>query len=153
MVSYIQGRRDALGDLIAALKHEDAAVRMRAADVAEKISVQHPEWFQAYAGRLLALAETTEQQEIRWHMAQMFPRLKLAPPRRRRAVAALFKYLDDRSRIVQVSAITALVDLSLEEPALRRRVTPLVLRAARSEAPSVRARAKKLLARLSQAPH
>lgn len=150
VVSHILRHRETLGELIEALEHEDPIVRMRAADVAEKISKQHPDWLRPYAQRFVALAGNSTQQEIRWHLAQMLPRLRLSPSQRRRALAALLGYLDDQSRIVQVSALTALVEFSCRDPGLKSRVAPLVARAVRSGTPSLRARAKKLLAQLRQ---
>jgi hypothetical protein len=63
----------------------------------------------------------------------------------------LFNYLDDQSRIVRVSALTALVAFSQQDLQLKSRVAPRVARAAKSGSASVRARAKELLVQLSQA--
>jgi hypothetical protein len=57
--------------------HEDPGVRMRSADAVEIISRQHPEYLQPHKNFLLTEVIHQSQQEIRWHIAQIFPRLAL----------------------------------------------------------------------------
>ena len=54
--------------------HEDSLVRMRAADAAEKISVKCPEYLKPFKKKLLNEIAKSEEQEVRWHVAQMIPR-------------------------------------------------------------------------------
>jgi hypothetical protein len=56
----------------------------------------------------------------------MPPRLDLTKTERRRAEAILLAYLEDKSRIVQTFAVQTLAGLSIRDPALRRRVLPLI---------------------------
>lgn len=46
VVRQILAKPELVPELIAGLFHTDAVVRMRCADVAEKVSASHPEWFQ-----------------------------------------------------------------------------------------------------------
>lgn len=62
-------------EIIDGMTHSDLLIRMRCADVAEKVSARHPEWLQCYKRRLLGLAASATEQELRWHLAQMLPRL------------------------------------------------------------------------------
>jgi hypothetical protein len=62
-------------EVMAELIHEDPVVRMRCADLAEKVSRSCAEWLQPYKWKLLAVAEGAIDKEIRWHLAQMLPRL------------------------------------------------------------------------------
>jgi len=64
-------------EIIAGFSHDDPLVRMRCADVAEKVSLKHPQWLQPYKRKLLQLAAHSAEQEMRWHLAQMVPRLGL----------------------------------------------------------------------------
>jgi len=50
----------------------DPRVRMRSADVLEKVSSKHPEYLQSFKSRLINEISKIEQQEVRWHVAQMF---------------------------------------------------------------------------------
>ncbi len=67
-----------------------------------------------------------EQQEVRWHVAHMLPRLDLDVAERRQALAILRAYLADHSKIVKTFAMQAMAGLALQEPALKPQVIPLL---------------------------
>jgi HEAT repeat protein len=127
-----------------AIGDDDPLVRMRAADAIEKVSARRPELLKPYGRRLLDLGQI-DQQEVRWHVAQMLPRVPLTAPQRRRAVALLDSYLDDDSAIVRTWALDALARVGADDPDLRRRVLPLVRSATETGTPAMRARGRKLL--------
>src|SRR5215470_15912758 len=64
-------------ELIQCLWSNDLIVRMRAADAAEKVSAVHPELLRPHKAALLGLLIEAEQIELRWHLAQIIPRLFL----------------------------------------------------------------------------
>lgn len=130
--------------LVGALAHEEPIIRARAADVLEKVSVHHPEWLFEHK-RALQAAMRQEQQEVRWHMAQIAPRLRWAPRQRARIVAWLMECMGHESRIVRACALTALAEMAADDPALRVRVRNLLTKAIASPIASLRARARKLL--------
>ena len=84
MVAQNPGR---VVELVECLWDPDACVRMRAADALEKASRGKAEILEAHKAELLGLFAEAEQQEVRWHLAQIVPRLPLsmsnvtAPPR------------------------------------------------------------------------
>jgi hypothetical protein len=130
-----------------ALEHEDPVVRMRAADALEKATATHPGLLAPYAARLLGVAEWADQQEVRWHVAQLLPRLPLNESELARAASALRAYLSDRSAIVRTFSLQALHDLSERNPALRAEAQSLLEAAARKGSPAERSRARRLLAK------
>ena len=132
-------------ELIACLWHKNPIVRMRAADAAEKVSAKRPDLVQRYKSELLGLLAVTEQIEVRWHLAQMVPRLKLTARERQRAAGALRHYLDDRSSIVRTFALNALVELSRYDETLRPEAKQLVEEALHSGSAAMKARARQLL--------
>ena len=135
-------------ELIACLWNENPLIRMRAADVAEKVSARRPELLQRYKPQLLGFLAETEQIELRWHVAAMIPRLQLTPGERRRAFAGLQRYLDDRSSIVKTFALQALFDLAQNESASRESVRQLLEAALQTGTPAMKARARHLLKKL-----
>ena len=137
-------------EIIAGLSDDDPLVRMRCADVAEKVSLKHPEWLRPHKRKILRLAALAAEQEMRWHLAQMVPRLTLDRGERRRAEAIMLGYLDDRSRIVKTFAMQALFDLAIDDKAQRQRFVPLFNELARSGSPAMRARARKLIRALTR---
>jgi hypothetical protein len=137
-----------LTDVVSGFTHDDPVVRMRCADVAEKVSVVHPDWLQPHRRALVSFAELVQEKEVRWHMAQMLPRLKLSAARRRAVIALLFKYLDDGSAIVKTFSMQALFDMSESDAVLRARVLPVIEAALETGSGAMRSRARKLLAQL-----
>jgi hypothetical protein len=135
-------------EIVAGLSASDALLCMRCADVAEKVSSVHPEWREPYKKIILDLAECAEQKELRWHLAQIVPRLRLAAAERAKAVQLLFGWLDDPSKIVKTFALDALAGFAQKDANLRRRLKPLLENARRSGSPAMRVRASKLLHRL-----
>ena len=137
------------GALFEGLSHDDPLVCMRAADALEKITVQRAEWLKPYKKRLLAIAAMTDRQELRWHIAQMLPRLALTRTETNEAVELLRRYLDDSSSIVRTFSLQALADLSDHDENLREDVIGLLRRALRTGTPAMKSRARKLLKRLA----
>jgi hypothetical protein len=144
VVAHILKHRASLEALMDAIDCDDPVVRMRATDAAEKIAAKRPEWMARRADRLIRIAEASCQQEVRWHMAQIFARLDLTPDQTRAATEIMFRYLNDDSRIVRVSAITALASFASNDVRLRAKVMPLIEEMAKTGSPAERARARKL---------
>jgi hypothetical protein len=128
---------------------DDPVVRMRTADAVEKISAQRPHLLQAYKSRLLQEVARSEQQEVRWHVAQMLPRLDMSGEEREAAVGILVGYLDDDSRIVKTFSMQALADLAGVDASLRPRIVPLLEGLTETGSPAMRSRGRKLLRTLS----
>ncbi len=133
-----------VGWLVAALDDHDPLVRMRAADALEKATVRDAAPLQPHKRFLLRLAASSQQQELRWHLAQLLPRLKLRSAQRRSAALTLRGYLADRSAIVRTFALQGLTDLALQDASLRPLARHWVRWAAREGTPAMRARAKRL---------
>jgi len=97
----------------------DPLVRMRSADAVEKITVRHPEYLAPYKTLLLGPVACQEQQEVRWHVAQMVSRVKWSAAERKKVLRILETYLNDKSSIVKTCGMQALADLARQAPAMR----------------------------------
>jgi hypothetical protein len=137
-------------ELIAGLWSDNTVVRMRAADAAEKVTRTNPELLQPHKKELLGLMMESSQQELRWHLAAMVPRLTLSNKERPHVVSVLNSYLEDRSSIVKTFALQGLADLASDDPGLRPPVLELLLHATRHGTPAMKARSRKLLARMER---
>lgn len=120
-------------------------LRMRAADAAEKVTVQKPRLLVPFKAELLGLLSEAEQKELRWHLALMIPRLSLTRPERRRVGEELKRYLEDSSSIVKTFALQGLTEIAADDAALRPQVRELLEQSVRTGTPAMRARARKLL--------
>ncbi len=137
-------------ELMAGLWSTDPLIRMRAADAAEKVTRNRGELLQPYKEELLGLMVETEQQELRWHLAAMVPRLQLNTKQRNLATSLLIGYLDDRSSIVKTFALQGLAELAQNDPSIRPGVMEILREAARNGTAAMKARSRKLLLRLER---
>jgi len=127
---------------------DDPVVRMRAADAVEKITARHPEYLQPYKTKLIQQVSKIEQQEVRWHVAQMIPRLELSGEERKVVVEILLGYLHDESKIVKTFSMQALADLAERDASLRSQVIPLLEEITKTGSPAMKSRGRKLLEKL-----
>ena len=132
-------------EVFGALYSDDPVLRMRAADAVEKASRRHPERLHPHKHALLGELAGIEQQEVRWHRAQMLPRLPLDDAEKARAVEILESFLVDKSTIVRVNSLEALVRLAQGDAALEARVRRRLTDALEKGRPAEKARARKLL--------
>ena len=150
VVAAVRKKPDLFKDLVNGLFDENPVVRMRAADAMEKISLDNPQSLQPFKTELIRLAQQTQQQELRWHTAQMIPRLKLTPKESATVTDILFDYLNDKSKIVVTFAIQALSDLALTKGDASARVIRAIEKLTRTGSPAIQSRGKKLLPKLKK---
>jgi HEAT repeat protein len=136
-------------DLFECLFDDDPVVRMRAADAVEKVTREGPQLLQPWKRPLLETVAARKEKEVRWHVAQLLPRLKLSAAEREMAVAILTGYLADESSIVKTFGMQALADLAEQDTSLLDQVVPLIERLSKTGTPAMRSRGRRLLARMS----
>jgi hypothetical protein len=145
VVAFVIAKPERIGELVELLWDLDALVQMRAADALEKISREQIQLLQPYKAELLGLMAETAQQELRWHLAAMIPRLELTADDSRHAAGILESYLEDRSSIVKTFAMQGLWDLTAQDAKHHSKVAELVRELSRTGTPAMRARGRKLL--------
>jgi hypothetical protein len=110
-----------------------------------KITSLRPDLLQPYTRELLRKVAPIDQQEVRWHAAQLIPRIELNRIERRAAAEILSRYLRDDSRIVKTFAMQALADLAEGDAVLRPGIVRTINRLTRTGSPAMRSRSRKLL--------
>lgn len=130
--------------------NKDSLIRMRAADAVEKITAQQPNYLQPYKTVLLERVAKITQPEVRWHVAQLLPRLEVTQAEETAIVEILHHYLADNSKIVRTCAMQALADLAERNSALRPDIIPLLEELTAASSPAMRSRGRKLLTRLKR---
>ncbi len=148
VVAAVQADPGLFDELVDGMLAEDPLIRMRAADAVEKITAVHPEFLHPHKGTILGRIAKIDQQEVRWHVAQLFSRLQLSSAERRTAAKILNEYLRDKSRIVKTFAMQALADIAQQEPRLRPAILRQLERLTRTGSPAMKSRGRRLLARL-----
>jgi len=149
-VELVLANPEFFGELVARLTDGDRLVRMRSADAVEKATRKHHDWLIPWKRYLLQDVGAHGEKELRWHVAQLLPRLKLTAIEREHAVEILHEYLRDKSSIVRTFSMQALADFAEEDPALRLQVRPLIERLTQRGTPAMKARGRKLLSKLDK---
>lgn len=138
--------------LIRAMGSSDPILRMRAADAAEKVTAHNPMLLERHKKKILSTIAAIDQKEVRWHVAQMIPRLSMTAVERKQAVRILNGYLEDPSSIVRTSAMQALADIARGDQRLQAVIRKTIERFTESGTPAMKARGKKLLTQLRGRP-
>ncbi len=128
----------------------DPLVRMRAADAVEKISANRPDYLRPYKRVLVEQVVEIEQQEVRWHVAQMLPRLEWSQEEQAAIVEILLGYLNDESKIVKTFTMQALADFAARDAKLRPQIVALLEELTETGSPAMKSRDRKLLTRLKE---
>ncbi len=137
-----------MASLVEGMRHADPAVNGPCADAAEKISAMLPEPLASHKKALLRLAMAQTSASVRWHLAQILPRLPLNRAERAGLSEILFEYLNHESALVKTFAMQSLADLAAGDERLTRTVLPAIEHLTENGTAAMRARGRKLLTRL-----
>ncbi len=158
VAAQVLARPELIDELFDGLAGEDEGVRNRASGALEKVSAARPDLLRPYKRELLTRVSRIDHWVVRSRFCQMLARLDhLTPAERRRMIALVRGWLDDRSSVVKAVALDCVVQLSLAPgfAAERTAAADLVEEcAAHGATPALRARARlmrKQLAKLARA--
>jgi hypothetical protein len=141
-----------IAKLLDAMLGEDEGIRARAAAAAEQAARERPELLAPHADALIEAARIARDGDTRRCVAQMLARVELSDERAAEATDVLESYLAGGPP-VETWALSAIVALANEHPALRGRARELVhARADGETAPPVRERARLLLGQADSWP-
>ncbi len=138
--------------LVESLRNDDPVIRMRGADVMERVTRERPEWLAPYKDFLIRETETATLWQVRRHLAQMLPRLPLQGPEVRHAADLMLAYTNDRSSIVKTLAMHALFDLAERHPHLRQEALNNIRELMVIGTPAMKARGRMLLKAWNEKP-
>lgn len=136
-----------LNGLYECIFDEDEWVRLRAADVFEKVAAQNPDWIQNYTDKLFTEVASVEQAGVRWHLVQILGEIKLSPKDRRRAAELIESFLEDPDVdwIVANNSLIVLDKFSARDSDLAAKMPKILSTQIKSRHSSVSKRASKLL--------
>ena len=146
VVAEVLNNTTLFDDLFSGMRHDDPRMRMRSADAVEKITALYPEFLEPYKTTIIEEVAPIDQQEVRWHVAQMVPRLELKETEVNEVFDILLGYLDDDSKIVKTFSMQALADLAQQHAELIPQVTQILEEQTRTGSPAMKSRGRKLLA-------
>ncbi|XCA84274.1 hypothetical protein ABKJ26_04030 [Exiguobacterium mexicanum] len=149
VVAYVGNDPDRFSELMTGLTDDRPVVRMRSADAIEKVTRRHPKLLQAHQASLSQQLHRAIQQEVRWHLAQLMPRLTWTEDEAADIVQMLTDWIDtETSNIVIVNSLQAIFDLSAMHPRFRDELKVLLETQHETGSPAVKSRSKKLLQKL-----
>jgi len=151
VISDILKKESLFAEFFEGMLNENALIRMRAADAIEKISRTNPEYLQPFKIRLINDVSKVEQQEVRWHVAQMLPRLDLHKEEVPQIFDLLMHWIESsNSRIVKVNSLQGLADIAEKYPDFKALVISKVEDVIVNGSPAMVSRGKKLIRKLSE---
>jgi len=128
----------------------DPLIRMRSADIAEKVSKQHPEFLSSFKSRLIKKVAKIPQQEVRWHVAQMFSYLSLTAKERQGIAEILFSWIEsEKSNIVKVMSLQTLAEFAKQDIVVKNKLVPLLKKFLKNGAPSLKSRSRRIVKELA----
>ncbi|TCI77712.1 hypothetical protein EVJ20_07050 [Exiguobacterium sp. SH0S1] len=148
VVQFVGDDSERFAELMVGLTDDRPVVRMRSADAVEKITRRYPELLKAHQAPLLELLPAFTQQEVRWHVAQLMPRLPLSDDEAGQVVRVLKAWIaSETSKIVIVNSLQALFDLSVRYSRFHDELIDLLHKQLDTGSPAVRSRCNTLLAK------
>jgi hypothetical protein len=150
-VCDIQKDQSLFDEIFKGLYHDDPVVRMRSADVVEKVTRENPELLSGFENAIINELSQIEHQEVCWHVALLLPRLFYTTEQEKEIFEILKRYLTHNSKIVIVNAMEALTMLALKNNSMKQDVKCIIESKIVSGSPAIKARGRKLLKRLDTA--
>jgi hypothetical protein len=147
-------RRRTAHQVVAALSTSNPEQRVRAADLARRITEKDKEFFVTHAAEIASiLAETPIiESRTRWHLGLVAARSARTPQQIRLAAEILWQLAEDKSNVVRCSAVEGLGLLARRDPSLRNAVDPFLHQALITGTPAMRVRARNALCWLQPSP-
>ena len=133
-------------ELFGLLFHHERTLVMRAADAVEKVTRERKQFLFPHKNQILSLLRSTIHIELKWHIAQLAPRLPLDPQELHEVWSVLSYWAQNpnESKIVPVNSLQGLFDISSYNPAFETSFTNILDTVEHEPIPSLRARIKKL---------
>ena len=127
----------------------DGVVAMRASYVAMRVAEQSPESVKPFASELIKNLSLYTQQEVRWHIPQLFTHLELTKAQRRKAYEVFMTWAEtDKSKIVGYYCLQTAADFAELDESLLQDFIPRIKEANRTGAKSIQNRCKKIAKQL-----
>lgn len=126
--------------------HHERPLVMRAADAVEKITRKDPEYLRPHKDQLLGILKSADHKELKWHVAQLLPRLPLDPGETVDVWHILTHWAlnPHESKIVRVNSLQGLFDISRLHTDLKPDFIKTMGEMEHTMIPSIDARIRKL---------
>jgi hypothetical protein len=128
---------------------DDAVVAMRASYVAMRVAEHSPESVKPFTKDLIKNLGVYTQQEVRWHIPQLFKHVDLTKAQRKNVYEVLMNWAEtDKSKIVGYYCLQTAANFAEIDESLLQDFIPRIRKANRSGAKSIQNRCKKIAKQL-----
>ncbi len=128
----------------------DPIIKLRSADVIEKVSSRYPRYLQPFKNKLINDISKIKQQEVRWHVAQMFSYLKVNKKERDKIIRILYSWLNsEKSNIVRVCCMQTLAEFAKKDFKIMPKILKKLKDAIKLGSPAIKSRGKRLINELT----
>lgn len=151
VVKMVLANPDLFDEVVNAIFSDNPGTRMRASDAVEKITRDYPEYLKPHKRTFLNKIAKIEQKEVRWHVAQILPRLSLTSKEKDKVYNLMMDFINDKSSIVRTFAMQALTDIAMQDNKYTKKVKRLIIDLMKTGSPAMKTRGKKLIGLLEKA--
>ncbi len=137
-----------INDLVALTSDEDWLVALRALDLLEKISHEHPEWIEPHKHIFIGPLADSDKWEIRLQIVRALSLFEWKAAQRQRVLAILRRDVGHPQTFVKAWALDSLGTFARADPALRPTVLRHLKSFDRSGSKALAARARNVRERL-----
>ena len=138
-------------DVFEGMLDDEPLIRMRSADVIEKVSKKHPEYLQPFKHRLIDEVSKVKQKEVRWHVAQMFSYIEISKKERDQIMDILFTYIyEEKSKIVKTFSMQTLANFAERDASIKPRILEFIEEIMKTGSPAIKSRGKTLIKALKK---
>lgn len=138
--------QNSFDELFSLVFHRERPLVLRAVDAVEKVTSKKPEYLIPHKEQLLAVLKSADHKELKWHIAQLIPRVELD----KRELAEVWHILTywalnkNESKIVRVNSLQGLWDLSKLHPEFKKDLDKTIQTMEHELIPSIQARIRKI---------
>jgi hypothetical protein len=133
-------------ELFGLVFHHEKPVVVRAIDAVEKATQKHPEYLQPHKQQLLCILKSGDHKELKWHIAQLLPRVELDKDELDYVWHMLTYWCLNRneSKTVRVNALQGLFDISQVHSRFEGEFRETLAAMEKELVPSIQARISKI---------
>lgn len=126
--------------------HHERTLALRAVDAIEKLTVKRREYLQPHKSQLLLALKSADHKELKWHIAQLVPRLDLDRKELDDVWHALTHWTQNKneSKIVRVNSLQGLFDLSRRYTEFKNDFDKTLASIEHQKIPSIQARIRRI---------
>lgn len=133
-------------ELFKLIFHHERALALRAVDAVEKLTVKRREYLQPHKSQLLLALKSADHKELKWHIAQLVPRLDLDRKEFEDVWHALTHWTRNKkeSKIVRVNSLQGLFELLRRNPEFKNDFDKTLASIEHEMIPSIQARIRRI---------